>query len=103
MSNTFNGGFITVTTTGATVTTGAATASASIPLDSAGNLPRFVRIAATGESYVKLGGSGVTATTNDMLIQPADAATVAVNGATNFAYIQGGASAKVNVVPLENI
>lgn len=103
MSNTFNGGFITVTKTGATVTTAATTARTTIPTDAAGNLPRYVRIAATAESYVKLGDGTVTATSNDMLIQPADAAIVAVNGATNIAYIQGGAAAKVNIVPLENV
>lgn len=103
MSNTFNGGFVTVTTVGQTVTTGAASARIAIPVDASGNVPRFIRVAATAESYVKLGGSTVAATANDLLIQPADAAILSTNGATHIAHIQGGASAKVNIVPLENI
>ena len=103
MSNTFEGGPITVVAVGFTAATGAATARTAIPTDSAGNLPRYIRVAAINESYVRLGNATVVATTNDSLIQPADAAIFAVNGATNIAYIQGTAAGKVNVVPLENV
>jgi|SRR5882672_1678373 len=102
MSNTFEGGAITVFATGFTATTGAASARTAIPVDSAGNLPRYIRVAAINESYVKLGTSAVVATTNDILVQPADSLWLAVNNATNIAYIQGTAAGKVNVVPLEN-
>ena len=87
---------------GVTVTTGAASAQQTIPNGSANVLPRFIRIASTTESYVKLGVAGVTATTNSVLVQPADALILAVpNGVTTVAYIQGTATGKVNITPLE--
>lgn len=104
MSNIYSGGFVTVTSVGTTLTTGAASANAAIPVASDGNRPRYLRVAATAESYVKLGTSGVAATTNDLLVQPADAVLLAIpNGITHIAVIQGTASAKVNIMPLENI
>lgn len=104
MAQTYNGGFLVVTATGATVTTGASSGQVTIPPASDGNKPRYIRVAATTESYVKLGIAGVTATTNDLLIQPADSAIIQVpNGITTLAYIQGTSSGKVNIVPLEMI
>jgi hypothetical protein len=88
--------------TGFTATTGAASARSAIPVNSAGERPRYIRVAAINESYVKLGDATVTATANDILVQPADSLWLAVNGSTNIAYIQGTAAGKVNVVPLEN-
>lgn len=103
MSNTYTGGPISVHAVGATVTTGAASANVAIPNDSAGNLPRYIRIAATVESYVKVGNASVAATTNDIMVQPADAVILAVSGAVKVAYIQGTATGKVNILPLENV
>lgn len=103
MSQSFLGSYIVGgLATGLTVTTGASSAQITIPNCANGTLPRFIRIAATTESYVKLGVSGVTATTNDLLIQPADSMILAVPlGITTVAYIQGTSSGKVNVTPLE--
>jgi hypothetical protein len=96
--------FITVTAAGITVTTGAASASVNIPVASDGNVPRYVRVAATTESYIKMASNTPTATTNDILVQPADAVILAVPaGVTKLAYIQGTSTGKVNIVPLENI
>lgn len=103
MSQTYSGGPVAIFAVGTTQATGAATARVALPTDSAGNNPRYVRVAAINESYVRLGNSGVNATTNDTLIQPADAAILAVNGATHIAFIQGTAAGKVNVMPLENM
>lgn len=93
---------ITVTKTGTTVTTGAASASVAIPTDSAGNRPNYVRVAATGESYVMPGTSTVVATANSLLVQPSDSVILALGGSTHIAYIQGTASAKVSITPLED-
>jgi hypothetical protein len=93
---------ITVTKTGSTVTTGAATASVAIPTDSGGNIPNYVRVSATTESYVMPGTSTVVATANSLLVQPADAVILAVRGCTHIAYIQGTAAGKVNITPLED-
>ena len=104
MSQTFGGGFITATTTGISPVTGAASARVAIPVASDGNIPRFIRVAARNESYVKIGDSTVTATNNDILVQPADCVLLHVpNGVTHIAYIQGASAGVVNVIPLENI
>lgn len=102
MSNTYEGGPISVSAIGFTVATGAASARTALPVNSAGNAPRYIRVSAINESYIKLGDASVTATANDILVQPADCVVIATNGATNIAYIQGTAVGKVNVVPLEN-
>jgi hypothetical protein len=104
MSNTFDGGFITVATTGATLVTGAASASVAIPVASDGNRPRYIRVAGLNACYVKLGTSGVSATNADTLIQPADAVILNVPmGITHIAAIQDSAAGRVNIVPLENV
>lgn len=97
---------ITVTATGttqATAGTSASIALSTIPTAAGGtNTARYVRIAAINESYVKVGDSSVTATTNDVLVQPADAVILRVQGCTHVAFIQGASAGKVNIVPLED-
>lgn len=93
---------ITIAVNGTTVTTGAASAAVPIPVNSSGNRPLYIRVAATNESYVQMGGATVAATANSALIQPADAALFAVGGHTHIAHIQGGASGRVNITPLED-
>lgn len=103
MSQRFNGGFQVIMAVGVTATTGAASANSALPTNLSGNRPNYVRVSAINESYVKLGIAGVTATGNDILVQPGDAIVLAVpNGVTHIAYIQGTSAGKVNVVPLEN-
>lgn len=97
-------GFVTITAVGFSAATGAASASSAIPVASDGNRPRFIRVAARNECYVKLGTSGVAATANDILVQPADSVILSVpSGITHIAYIQGTAAGQVNVAPLEQI
>lgn len=104
MSQIYDGGFLTVLAPGATITTGAASASVTIPNASDGNKPRYIRVAARNECYVRIGAAGVTATASDLLIQPADSAILHVpNGVTTIAAIQGTAAGVVSIVPLENI
>jgi hypothetical protein len=104
MAQTYDGGFLVVNAPGFTASTTGTSASSAIPVDSSGNRPNFIRVAAINESYVKLGNSaGVTATNADILIQPADATILQIGrGVTHIAYIQGGAAGRVNVIPLEN-
>lgn len=104
MSQIYDGGFLTVLAGGATITTGAASASTPIPVASDGNRPRFIRVAARNECYVRLGTSGVTAAATDLLVQPADSAILHVpNGITHVAAIQGTAAGVLSISPLENI
>ena len=69
MAQTFNGGFIVVTAVGVSAATGAASASSAIPVNGAGQVPNYIRVAARNECYVKIGTSGVTATVNDILVR----------------------------------
>lgn len=92
-----------VTAVGFSAATGAASARSAIPNDSSGNPPNYVRVAARNECYIKFGTVTVTATANDILIQPGDSQILGVpKGITHIAYIQGVAAGQVNVVPLEN-
>ena len=102
MAQTFPMGVV-ITTVGFSAATGAASANTAIPTDGSGRVPNYIRVAARNECYVKLGTSGVTATVNDILVQPADSVILAVpKGITHIGYIQGVAAGQVNVVPLEN-
>jgi hypothetical protein len=93
----------TVMAVGFSAATGAASARTAVPVDSSGNNPSYVRVAARNECYVKFGTVTVTATANDILIQPGDSQIFQVpKGVTHVAYIQGTAAGQVNVVPLEN-
>jgi len=103
MAQTFGGGFAVINTTGFTAATGAASARSTIPTDSSGNRPNYIRVAGINECYVKVGDSAVAATSNDILIQPADAIYLQVGKAcTHIAYIQGTAAGKINVQALDN-
>jgi len=95
---------ITITATGTTVTTGAASSAAiAVPTTSENTKPNYVRISATVESYIRFGTSGVpAATTNDILIQPADSMVLALAGCTHFRHIQGTTTGKINILPLED-
>lgn len=102
MAQTFHSGVVIVTT-GFSAATGAASASTAIPNDSSGRTPNYIRVASRNECYVKLGLSGVAATTNDILVQPADSIYLQVpKGLTHIAYIQGASAGQVNVSPVEN-
>jgi len=104
MSKTYEGGPISVNTVGTTISTSGTSASATIPVDSAGNSPRYIRVAATAACYIKLGKLAATATTSDMLIQPADAVILHIpSGITKIAAIQESAAGKCNVVALDNV
>ncbi len=103
MAQIFGGAVISVSVVGFSAATGAASARSAIPNNSSGSAPNYLRIAARNECYVKLGDSTVTATTNDVLVQPADSVIMHVpRGYTHVAYIQGPAAGSVNVVPLDN-
>lgn len=103
MAQTFSSSAFTIVATGVSAATGAASARSAIPADSSTKTPSYILVSARNECYVKLGDSGVVATANDLLIQPADSRVLQVpKGVTHIAYIQGTAAGQVNVVPLEN-
>lgn len=102
MGNRFSGSPITVTSTGIQLTTSAVSANGSIPLDSAGNVPRYIRVAATVAACVRIGTGTPVAVTTDMQVQPGDAVIMSTNGMTKIAAIQVSAAGVVQVSPLEN-
>lgn len=98
------GGYITVSATGATITTSGTSASVTIPNALSGEKPRFVRIAATAAAAVRLGKSPQTAVTTDMQVQPGDSVIVHVpSGVDTVAAIQIAAAGTVTITPLENM
>lgn len=94
--------FITVSKTGISLTTSATSAPGTIPLDSSGQVPRYIRIAASQPACVRIGAGTQTAVITDLQVQPGDAVTLSTNGATNIAAIQVSAAGVVQVSPLEN-
>ena len=103
MAQPYNGGYVTVAVVGKQLASGAASASSTIPVMSSGEVPRFIRVAATAAACIKLGGSGVVATGNDCQVQPGDSLIMTTNGNTYFAVIQVSAGGLVNVAALENM
>lgn len=104
MSQTFNGAFVTVVATGVSITTSGTSASATIPNASDGNIPRYIRVAATAAACVRLGKTSATAVTTDLQVQPGDSVIMNVpNGMDKIAAIQVSAAGVVQVSPLENI
>ena len=95
--------YLTIHKTGVSIATTGTSASSALPTDSAGNVPRFVRIAATAPACVRLGIVGLTAVTTDVQIQPGDAIRLSTNGATYVAAIQVAGPGVVQISPIENI
>lgn len=94
---------VTVLKTGVNIATSGTSANAALPTALSGEIPRYVRIAASVAAHVKLGAAGVTAVAADMLIQPGDAVVAVVpRGVTTVAAIQDTAAGTVNIVPLED-
>ena len=94
---------ITVSVTGIQIATSGTSSGATIPVDSAGNVPRHIRIAASAAACVRIGTGAQTAVTTDLQVQPGDAVIMSTNGRTNIAAIQVSAAGVVQVSPLENM
>ena len=89
--------------TGVNITTGAASAGATIPLASNGAVPRYIRVSATVSACVRIGTGAQTAVATDLLVQPSEAVILATNGCTHIAAIQQAAAGVVQVSPVEDI
>ena len=95
--------FLTVTVTGVSITTGAASSGGALPVASSGEIPRYVRVAASAAACVRIGVGAQTAVATDLLVQPGDAVILAVpRGCTHVAAIQLAAAGVVIVSPLED-
>lgn len=102
MAKTFNGGFVTVVSTGVNITTSGTSASATIPNDASGNVAKYIRVSASVAAYVRLGKTTATAVTTDMMVIPADSVIMATAGNDKIAAIQVSGAGVVQVSPLEN-
>lgn len=89
--------------TGTTISFTGTSANTALPTAQDGNNPRYVRIASTQACYVKIGTSGLTAAAGDVLVQPADAVILCVNGCTHIAAIQVAAAGICQISPVENL
>lgn len=95
--------YITVSKTGVQLASGAASAGSALPTDSAGNIPRLIRVSATLPACVRVGNGAQTAVATDLQVQPGDAVVMTTNGATHIAVIQVAAAGIVQISPLENL
>lgn len=104
MAQVFQSSAFTVVKTGVQQASGAASSGGLLPLDSSGNVPRYIRVAATAPACVRLGAGAQTAVTTDLQVQPGDAVVLSVPlGFTNFACIQASAGGGImQISPLEN-
>jgi hypothetical protein len=91
-----------VSAVGVQVTTGAASAQTAIPVAGGGVTPKFVRLQALANCYVRCGVVGVVATVNDLLLSPNEAVILNVRGCSTIASIQETAAAKFNITPLDD-
>jgi hypothetical protein len=96
-------GYPIISKTGANITTGAASADITIPLDSSGNVPRYLRLSATAACTFRTGSGAQTAVATDCQIQPGDSLIISLPGGhTHIAAIQVTVAGQLNVTPLEN-
>jgi hypothetical protein len=94
---------VTIIKTGVILTAGGTSVNAAIPTAQSGEIPRYIRLAATTSIYVKLGIAGVAAVAGDFMVQPGDATIVVVpQGITTIACLQAATGGILQVSPLED-
>jgi hypothetical protein len=103
MSNTFQSA-ITIVKTGVSQASGAVSAGTTLPTCSSGEVPRYIRVAASAPACFRMGVGAQTAVGTDLQVQPGDAVILQVpNGYNNFAVIQVSAGGVVQISALENM
>lgn len=95
--------FVAVTKTGLNLATSGTSANGTIPVDSGGSTARFIRVASTAASYIRIGSGVQTAVNTDLLVQPGDSIVLSTNGCNNIAALQVTAAGIVIVTPLEQL
>jgi hypothetical protein len=85
------------------VTSGAASASAIIPVRADGGTAKYVLVVAVTNAFIDFGGSAVAATATDSIFLAAGVPYIFnVAGCSHFAYLESAAAATIAVSPLEN-
>lgn len=96
--------FITITKTGVQQVTSGVSAGGLLPTDSAGNVPRYIRVAATAPACFRMGKGAQVAVPTDLQIQPGDSEVLHVpQGVDQYAVIQVSGPGVVQISPLENL
>ena len=93
---------VSIVKTGVVIAFGAASANIAVPTDSAGSIPKYVRVASNVACYVKIGPAGVAAVAGDALVQPADALIMKTHNYGFIAAIQVTAGGTLQISPLED-
>ena len=95
--------FITVTKTGVSIAATATSVGGTLPVASSGEVPRYIRVAATAPACIKVGGGAQVATLGDLQVQQGDAITLRIpSGVTNYAVVTVTGTANVQISPLED-
>lgn len=105
MTHRYTAGALQAVATGARITTGAASAGATIPTDSGGGSPRYIYLSATAACHVRIDKTANTPTAlnTDLMIQVGEPVILAVPmGYTKIAAIQEAAAGVLMIQPLEN-
>ena len=95
--------FISVYTSGISITTTPTAISQAIPTTADGFAPRFVRVLALGPAFIAFGGDAITATDSDILVDQYIDQVFSVSGCTTLSVLEYNAPTLVNIVPLENV
>ncbi|CAB4172550.1 hypothetical protein UFOVP1470_15 [uncultured Caudovirales phage] len=89
--------------TGVNITTGAASAGATIPVKLDGTVPLFIRITASVAACVRVGYGAQTAVATDAVVQPGQSLILSTGQCTHVAAIQQAAAGVVQVSPCEDV
>lgn len=101
----YTAGAMQIGATGARITTGAASANATIPVDGSGGTPTYIYLTATAACHVRIDKTAntPTAVNTDLMVQPGEPAILMVpKGFTKIAAIQEAAAGVLMIQPLEN-
>lgn len=100
------GGAVQITQWGSAstiITLAAASASAAIPLDSAGLTPKYIRLASTSSCYVRVGKGAQTAVIGDMMMNIGAPTILQINAQWDtIAAIWVTAAGILQISPVEN-
>lgn len=105
MSIRYTAGALQAVATGARITTGAASAGTTIPLDSSGGTPMYVYLSATAACHVRIDKTANTpaAVNTDLMVQVGEPVIISIpKGYTKIAAIQEAAAGVLMIQPLEN-
>ena len=94
--------FMSINKTGAQWATSAVSAGGALPTDSSGAPARFVRIAVTTDTWVRIGTGAQTAVVGDLLVTPGSPVVLVTGNQSNIAGLMVSVAGVMQVSPLDN-